>query len=128
MQAPAPEDDRIAALLRAATLVDPADAALLRAAADELAALRQHRALQDPQMTELFETITAYAALEYDRRITVSDDSDDIVNAMAIGLNMMGEELSHTMRAWSPRATRPWPPAGPRAPSWPTSATSCARR
>ena len=99
MQAPAPEDDRIAALLRAATLVEPADAALLRAAADELAALRQHRALQDPQMTELFETITAYAALEYDRRITVSDDSDDIVNAMAIGLNMMGEELSHTMRA-----------------------------
>jgi len=98
-KAPPPEDDRLAAILRAAELASPADAAALRAAADELSELRQHRARNDPQMAELFETITAYAALDYDRRIAVREDSDDIVNAMAIGLNMMGEELSHTMRA-----------------------------
>jgi PAS domain S-box-containing protein len=31
-------------------------------------------------------------------------------------------------RTWRVRATRPRPPTGPRAPSWPTPATSCAPR
>ncbi|MBA3549528.1 MAG: hypothetical protein H0T76_23885, partial [Nannocystis sp.] len=94
-----PGDDRIAALLRAAETAAPEDAALLRASADELLAMRGYRGRIEQQMGDLFQTITAFAALDYDHRITVHDDDDDITNAMAIGLNMMGEELSHTMRA-----------------------------
>ncbi len=93
------DDGRAAALLRAAESAAPADAALLRAAAEELLALRRYQSRSEQQMAELFETITAYAALDYERRIAIHEHNDDITNAMAIGLNMMGEELSHTMRA-----------------------------
>jgi len=96
---PEADDPRIAAVLRAADAAAPADAAQLRAAAAELADLRRYHGRTESQMAELFETITAYAALDYERRVVTHDDSDDITNAMAIGLNMMGEELSHTMRA-----------------------------
>jgi len=99
MDRPEVEDRRLAALLRAAEAAAPEEAAVLRATADELIALRRYRSRTEQQMAELFQTITAYAALDYDRRITTHDDNDDITNAMAIGLNMMGEELSHTMRA-----------------------------
>ncbi len=71
--------------------------AAVAAAGRELAQLRGFKARTDRQMEELFETITAYAALDYHRRVTVHDGNDDITNAMSIGLNMMGEELSHTM-------------------------------
>jgi len=105
-------DERIAALLRAAAALAPAAdqtdgidtsdplalaEAAVAAASRELAQLRDYRARTERQMEELFETITAYAALDYDRRVTMHDGNDDITNAMAIGLNMMGEELSHTM-------------------------------
>ena len=98
---------RIAALLRAVAALGPPDAACddplsaaeaaVAAAADELEALRVYRTRTDQQMEELFETITAYAALDYGRRVPVHDGDDAITNAMALGLNMMGEELSHTM-------------------------------
>ena len=94
-----PGDERLAALLQAAEAAAPEDAALLRASADELLALRRYRDRTEQQMGDLFQTITAYAALDYDHRISVHEDDDNITNAMAIGLNMMGEELSHTMRA-----------------------------
>ena len=106
----APEPDpRVAALLRAVAALAP-DAAYasdpraaaetaLKVAAAELAALRAYRERTERQMEELFHTVTAFAALEYDRRAPVHDDNDEIINAMAIGLNMMGEELSHTMKA-----------------------------
>jgi len=105
-----PRDARIAALLRAAAALVPTDVeadadtdalalaeAAVAAAGRELALQRDYRARTDRQMEELFETITAYAALDYHRRVTVHDGNDDITNAMSIGLNMMGEELSHTM-------------------------------
>ena len=100
---------RVAAVLRAVAGLgadgageeaeDPLEAAeaAVAAAAAELAVLRDYRARSERQMEELFETITAYAALDYHRRVTVHNDNDDITNAMAIGLNMMGEELSYTM-------------------------------
>ncbi|PCC67853.1 Signal transduction histidine kinase [Nannocystis exedens] len=105
-----PLDPRIAALLRAAVALAPDAAAYAsdpRAAAEtalavvaaELAALRAYRERTERQMEELFNTITAFAALDYDRRALVHDDNDELINAMAIGLNMMGEELSHTMKA-----------------------------
>ncbi len=101
-------DARIIALLRAAAALMPTDTgadadplalaeAAVAAAGRELALQRDYRARTERQMEELFETITAYAALDYHRRVTVHDDNDDITNAMSIGLNMMGEELSHTM-------------------------------
>jgi signal transduction histidine kinase len=102
-----PRDRRVAALLRAVAELasagdrddDPLTAAeaAVAAAAAELAQLRAHRARTDRQMQELFETINAYAALDYGRRVTLREGEDDITNAMALGLNMMGEELSHTM-------------------------------
>jgi signal transduction histidine kinase len=103
-------DDRIAALLRglaalapqaAAGSQDPLAAAeaALQAVGAELAQLRAYHERTEQQMEELFHTITAFAALDYDRRAPVIDGNDEIVNAMAMGLNMMGEELSHTMKA-----------------------------
>ncbi len=87
---PAPEadDDPLAA----------AEAAVAAAEA-ELAEQAAHRRRVDEQMAALFETITAFAALDYHRQAPVREDCDDITNAMAVGLNMMGEELSHTMSA-----------------------------
>ena len=105
-------DARIAALLRAAAALVPtppdddvdADAdplalaeAAVAGAGRELALQRDYRSRTEQQMEDLFETITAYAALDYHRRVVVHDGNDDITNAMSIGLNMMGEELSHTM-------------------------------
>ena len=105
-------DARIATLLRAAAALVPtsldaevdADAdplalaeAGVAAASRELALQRDYRLRTEQQMEDLFETITAYAALDYHRRVVVHDGNDDITNAMSIGLNMMGEELSHTM-------------------------------
>jgi signal transduction histidine kinase len=79
---------------------DPrAAAAAVRAAAAELAELRGFKARTEREMEELCQTISAFAALEYDRRAPVVEGSDDITNAMAIGLNMMGEELSHSVGA-----------------------------
>ncbi|MDC0666949.1 sensor histidine kinase [Nannocystis radixulma] len=105
-----PSDPRIAALLRdvaalapdaGAFASDPRAAAetALHVVAAELSALRAYRERTERQMEELFNTVISYAALDYDRRVPVHDDNDEIINAMAIGLNMMGEELSHTMKA-----------------------------
>ncbi len=81
------------------TTGDPLAAAeaAVAAAGRELAFLRDYRARTEQQMEELFETITAFAAADYHRRVPVYEGNDDITNAMAVGLNMMGEELSHTM-------------------------------
>jgi signal transduction histidine kinase len=96
---PTQPDDRIAALLRACAVAAPDDAALLRAAADELADLRSYKARTELQMIPLFETITAFAAAAYDHQVPVHENNDEITNAMAIGLNMMGEELAHSTQA-----------------------------
>ncbi len=94
-----PDHDPLAALLRAADAAVPGDAALLRAAANELAALRSYKARTEEQMLPLFETITAFAAAAYEHQVPVHENNDEITNAMAIGLNMMGEELAHSTQA-----------------------------
>ncbi len=109
-----PDDPDVAALIAAVTALAPtnveaalqagadpvaAATAAAHAAAAELEALRHAKQRTEDQLNDLFETVTAFAALEYDRRAIIHEGNDDITNAMAIGLNMMGEELTHTMDA-----------------------------
>jgi len=47
------------------------------------------------QFEELVDVVTALAALDYSRRAVVYEGQDEVTNALAIGLNMMCEELEH---------------------------------
>ena len=47
------------------------------------------------QFGELVEVVMGLAALDYTQRATVYEGQDDATNALAIGLNMMCEELEH---------------------------------
>lgn len=51
---------------------------------------------RDEQFADLVEMVTSLAAFNYDVQVTVREGRDDSVNALAIGLNMMAEELLHT--------------------------------
>jgi signal transduction histidine kinase len=51
---------------------------------------------RDDQFADLVEMVTSLAAFNYDVQVTVREGRDDSVNALAIGLNMMAEELLHT--------------------------------
>jgi signal transduction histidine kinase len=64
-----------------------------------LASLEAERAASrriQSQFSELVAMVTTLAALDYDVRVTTYEGQDDAVNALAIGLNMMAEELKHT--------------------------------
>ncbi len=50
------------------------------------------------RLEEMLEVVTSLTALEYDRKVTLSEDDDWIVNALAIGLNIMGDELALATR------------------------------
>ncbi|HFE45312.1 MAG TPA: histidine kinase, partial [Nannocystis exedens] len=50
------------------------------------------------RLEEMLEVVTSLTALEYDRKVPLSDDDDWIVNALAIGLNIMGDELAQATR------------------------------
>ncbi len=50
------------------------------------------------RLEEILEVVTSLTALEYDRKVPLSDDDDWIVNALAIGLNIMGDELAQATR------------------------------
>ncbi len=56
---------------------------------------REKNRRMDHQFGELVEVVTALAALDYSRRAQVYEGQDDATNALAIGLNMMCEELAH---------------------------------
>ncbi len=80
--------------------------------ADRLALLSQAAALFEERLSasenrlnqvtgrleEMLEVVTSLTALEYDRKVPLSDDDDWIVNALAIGLNIMGDELAQATR------------------------------
>ncbi len=51
------------------------------------------------QFGELLEVVMGLAALDYSQRATVYEGQDDATNALAIGLNMMCEELEHATTA-----------------------------
>jgi len=63
-------------------------------ALDTLAAERSRNQRMDHQFGELVEVVTALAGLDYTQQATVYEGQDDSINALAIGLNMMGEELA----------------------------------
>ncbi len=50
------------------------------------------------RLEEMLGVVTSLTALEYDRKVTLSEDDDWIVNALAIGLNIMGDELAQATR------------------------------
>ncbi len=60
---------------------------------------REKNRRMDHQFGELVEVVTALAALDYSRRAQVYEGQDDATNALAIGLNMMCEELAHATTA-----------------------------
>ena len=60
------------------------------------AAERANTRRMNAQFSELVDMVTALAALDYDVRVVTHEGNDDAVNALAIGLNMMAEELKHT--------------------------------
>lgn len=64
----------------------------MSAAGDELAALRADVAHADRRMAELLEVVLAVAARDYTRRADTSD-RNDVYDALALGLNMITEEL-----------------------------------
>jgi signal transduction histidine kinase len=61
-----------------------------------LAAERARYRRMDHQFGELVEVVTALAGLDYSQQATVYEGQDDSINALAIGLNMMGEELANS--------------------------------
>ncbi|MEZ4381883.1 MAG: ATP-binding protein [Nannocystaceae bacterium] len=66
------------------------------AALEALAAERGRNRRMDLQFGELVEVVTALAGLDYSQQATVYEGQDDSINALAIGLNMMGEELANS--------------------------------
>jgi signal transduction histidine kinase len=75
--------------------LDELEARVGRLLSAHAAAVAYNRRI-DAQFSELVDMVTALAALDYDARVTTHDGNDDAVNALAIGLNMMAEELKHT--------------------------------
>jgi len=63
-------------------------------ALDAVVAERARNQRMDHQFGELVEVVTALAGLDYTQQATVYEGQDDSINALAIGLNMMGEELA----------------------------------
>jgi signal transduction histidine kinase len=108
-------DDRLQRLLaRVAAAVDAPDPppspetrrqrlerleAAAAALIDREAAKRARIERTDQQFGELVEVVTALASLDYSQRVTVDEGQDDAINALAIGLNMMCEELAHATTA-----------------------------
>ncbi|MCA9658853.1 MAG: hypothetical protein KC486_10935 [Myxococcales bacterium] len=60
---------------------------------------RDRNRRMDHQFGELVEVVTALAGLDYSQQATVYEGQDDAINALAIGLNMMGEELANSTAA-----------------------------
>lgn len=65
----------------------------LRMASGALAENRDAAAENEKRLTELMEMIVDLVSFNYARRVTVTE-KDDIFDGMAVGLNMLAEELS----------------------------------
>ncbi len=80
-------EERLAILVRGATLFQ-----------ERLEASEGRLAQVSGRLEEMLEVVTSLTALEYERKVSLSEDDDWIVNALAIGLNIMGDELAHATR------------------------------
>ena len=69
---------------------------LVDACAEVVLSERARNRRMDHQFGELVEVVTGLAALDYTKQATVYEGQDDSINALAIGLNMMGEELANS--------------------------------
>jgi rsbT co-antagonist protein RsbR len=67
----------------------------LRALAEELRMHRSSFSKANERLSELSEVMNALLSLDYERKAQVGDEND-ILDGMAAGLNMLGEELSAT--------------------------------
>ncbi len=56
--------------------------------------LRMENKLRD-QVREINEIILSYAQLDFTKRATISGE-DDVIDSLAAGINMLGEELQHS--------------------------------
>jgi len=79
--------ERLDILVRGATLFQ-----------ERLEASESRLAQVSIRLEEILEVVTGLTALEYERKVSLSEDDDWIVNALAIGLNIMGDELAHATR------------------------------
>ncbi|MCA9660394.1 MAG: hypothetical protein KC486_18770, partial [Myxococcales bacterium] len=75
--------DRLELVARAAELVDRR----VQESEGRLAQISE-------RLEEMLAVVTSLTALEYDRKVALIEDDDWIVNALAIGLNIMGDELA----------------------------------
>ncbi|MEZ4385866.1 MAG: ATP-binding protein [Nannocystaceae bacterium] len=83
----APLAERLALLSRAAQLL-----------ADRATSAETQLAQIGTRLEEMLAVVTSLTALEYDRKVPLAEDDDWIVNALAIGLNIMGDELATATR------------------------------
>ncbi|MCA9713774.1 MAG: hypothetical protein KC468_03655, partial [Myxococcales bacterium] len=59
----------------------------------ELAHMRRRAEDVERRLDEVLFVVTSMTARDYSRRVELRDDDDFVVSALAIGLNMMCEEL-----------------------------------
>ena len=90
-----PEPAECGGLLERLTLVEAQADAVLAALAEG----RERAARHEAQFGELVEVVTALASLDYTQRVSVDEGRDESINALAIGLNMMAEEMGYAIEA-----------------------------
>ncbi|MEZ4450674.1 MAG: ATP-binding protein [Nannocystaceae bacterium] len=89
-----PDGERDAAAERTAEQRLAAIAGAWSALRERLAELEGGAERTAARLEEMLAVVTSLTAFEYDRKISLSEDDDWMVNALALGLNLMGEELA----------------------------------